>query len=169
MKVFECLAPPLWEPQRVYFQGCRLYWKEENPPMDPWQVTHTCPDHSFGFSSGFPLGWVVFRVQLKGQPHLWDNLFFSSETKGMLCVSPPPSLKRHSIQSLIKFQFTDRQTRVQNANPRVSSIKQYDYMLTSLPASIPMIITIPSKPWYWQPMCLAMIKACHAEKKQNTL
>lgn len=100
--------------RRVWFQGCSLY--SPVPRRKPFARTpdrsHTWPVQSSGCSSGFQLGWWVYRLWLKGQPHLWDKPFLLSWKLRNALLFPPSSLKETFHVMLIKCHFSGRQREV---------------------------------------------------------
>lgn len=120
-RVFQCLAPPLSEQQRASFQGCSLL--SLSPTRKPLQAPltgHTLDQFvATGRSSDFHLGQLVSRLQLKGQPHLWDKLliFAQSDHGGSFC--PSSSLEGTFQARLIKCHVSGSELVHHRANKAV--------------------------------------------------
>lgn len=105
-RVFQCLASPLSEQQRASFQGCSLHsLSPRRKPLQGPLTGHTLDQFvATGRSSDFHLGQLVSRLQLKGQPHLWDKLLiFALSEHGGTFFCPSSSLEGTFQAKLIKF------------------------------------------------------------------
>lgn len=120
-RVFQCLAPPLSEQQRASFQGCSLLsLSPRRKPLQAPLTGHTLDQFvATGRSSDFHIGQLVSRLQLKGQPHLWDKLliFAQSDHGGSFC--PSSSLEGTFQARLIKCHVSGSKLVHHRANKAV--------------------------------------------------